>query len=146
MGRWIVSLAVIAALAGAARAEPLAEPSEPPKGESMKKRLEKNVDHLADQLGFHLSRLSFDVLEMSFDMKKKRAKVKLDAGDDDNLGVGLDSDVKFKGDYARVQARLDLSLGGHSVSLDLPEFQVAPSKVKGEAGVEVRLPLVRGRF
>jgi hypothetical protein len=54
--------------------------------------------------------------------------------------------VKFRGGYARVQASLDLRLAGRDFKLDLPEFDIVPSSVSGQRGVEVRLPLLYGEF
>lgn len=147
MARWLLTLGLVVALGGVARGDELAIASRPiKKGKPLKKRVEDNVDDIADQFGLQVSRLSYDILQMHFDVKKKRAELKLDAGDTNTLGFTFDSDVKFHGNFARVDATVDLALGGRVFKLDLPEVDVGHSKFAGEHGVEVRLPLLHGKF
>lgn len=141
----------MAALGGVAGGDPLIEPlggalEPPPPPRSTRQKVEENLTELADEFGNHLSRLSFDMLDLRFDARSRQARLRLDAGDRDNLRLKLDSDVKFRGGYARVHARVDLRLAGRDFTLDLPEFDVVPASVSGQRGVELRLPILYGEF
>lgn len=108
-------------------------------------RIRANISELSNELGKHLSALSFDMVGLQFDALENRARVEIDAGDED-LSLRFDSDVHFRGGAARVKARIDLGLAGRRLSFDLPEFDMVPRSENGRRYVELRLPLIEGSF
>ena len=113
----------------------------------------KLSDQITDQLtelgnfmGEHMTVLSHDVLSMSFDGRRRRAYFRVGGGDARFLELKLASDVLFSDGRARINARIDLSIAGHGMHLELPEMEMVPASYRGERGVEVRLPLFKRSF
>ena len=113
---------------------------------SLSKRITKNLTLLSHDLNSHLSNLSFEVIEMRFDLGQRTAELKLDVDAGDGLGLRVDSDIKFRSGYARVKAKIDLRVIGENISLDLPEFDMVPRTYAGRSFVELRLPLFEREF
>jgi hypothetical protein len=134
----------------AARAELLAAQRWPALPSSKRltfgQRITDELAEFGNQLGYHLGQLSNEMLALSFDGRQRRARVMLGADDGGYLVFKLRSDVHFTHGVARINAKLDLGIGGHVVRLDIPEFEMAPTSYRGERGVEVRLPLIKHEF
>jgi hypothetical protein len=113
---------------------------------SLSKRVTKNLTLLSHDLNAHLNNLSFDVLEMRFDLGQRTAELKLAVDVGSGLGLRVDSDIKFRSGYARVKAKIDLRVIGEDISLDLPEFDMVPRTYAGRSFVELRLPLFEREF
>jgi hypothetical protein len=101
---------------------------------------------LGNTLGYHLDVLSKETLSLRFDGRRRRAYVRLGAGEAQYLTFRLASDVHFTEGLARITTRLDLSVAGRALHLDLPEVEMTPTEYRGERGVVVRLPLFRRYF
>ncbi len=135
----------------AARAQTIAEqrwPSLPMhKRLTFGQRITDELTEFGNQLGYHLGVLSNDMLALSFDGRKRRAKVMVGTDDGGYLVFKLKSDVQFLGGgVARINAKVDLGIGGRVMHFDLPEFEMAPTEYRGERGVELRLPLIKQSF
>lgn len=107
------------------------------------------TDHLTELgnfIGGHVNALSDDMLGLRFDGRHRRARVRFGTGDGQYLRFKLDTDWHFAAGKARIVTRIDLGLGTHQFHLDLPDFEMLPTSVYGERGVEVRLPLFERRW
>ena len=113
---------------------------------SLSKRVTKNLTLMGDELGQHLSALSFELVDMRFDLEKRTARLKLGVGEGDHLAFRLDGDIFFRSGYARIKARVDLRIIGQEISFELPEFDMVPRTVSGRRAVELRVPLLERRF
>jgi hypothetical protein len=101
---------------------------------------------LGNTLGYHLDVLSKETLSLRFDGRRRRAFVRLGTGEAQYLTFRLASDVHFTEGLARITTRVDLSVAGHALRLELPELEMTPTEYHGERGVVVRLPLLRRSF
>lgn len=98
------------------------------------------------ELGYRLNRLSLETVQWNFDARKRRARIGFDSGHSHRLSLQLDSDIIFKGGYARIKTRINLGIVGANVDVDLPAVDLIPRSYDGQRYVEVRLPLLRGTF
>jgi hypothetical protein len=110
-------------------------------------------DQITDQLtelgnfmGTHVNALSGDVLAMTFDGRRRRAFLRVGGGDGRFLAFNLASNVHFFDGKAQISARIDLTVAGTRMRLELPEMEMVPATYRGERGVEVRVPLFRRSF
>lgn len=113
---------------------------------------EQITDHLTEMgntLGFHLDTLSADTLALTFDGRRKLAKVRFgtNGGDSERyLTFRVAGDVHFTEGLAKVTASVELGVAGHLLRLELPDFEMAPAEYHGDRGVEIRLPLFKRSF
>ena len=110
-------------------------------GLSLEDQITERLTQLGNELGRHLDLLSQDMFQLTVDCRHRRAHVRLGGGDAASLAVRLYGDIQFDDVNARVHARLDLSLRGHAVHLELPRFEMSPAEYRGDYGMELRLPL-----
>jgi hypothetical protein len=146
MRRWAIAGGLMLALCATAGADRLTEEPEVPAKLPMGKRLKTKVNLLSDEVALHLNALSFDMIDMDFDLHKRVAKVRLGGWKDQRFSLGFDSNVVFRDGAARVRAKLDLNVLGEQLSLDLPEFDMVPRTYGGRSYVELRLPVFEGSF
>lgn len=104
------------------------------------------LTELGNQLGYHLDVLSLDLIALRVDGRRRRVHLGVAAGERGFLSFQLGSDFHFVDGLARVTTRIDLGIAGRTLELELPEVELAPASYRGERGVEVRLPIVKGRF
>jgi len=142
----VIGVFLLSALATSAHADRLTDIPAPPSTLTLSQRMTENLSLLGNELGEHLNALSFDVVQMRFDVRERKARLKLAAGDDEHLSLKVDSKIRFRSGYARIHARIDLHIVGQHLSLELPEFEMVPRSYQGEHYVEVRLPLFERRF
>ena len=105
-----------------------------------------NVNDLSNAAAFQISELTAGLLDMRFDLHKKRARLHLGGGDSESFRLHVNSDVLIGKGRARVAARIDLAIAGHSFELEVPEFDVDTESVTGERAVLVSLPVLEGKF
>ena len=147
-----VALACVAAMSSVAAAEEhaLYDRLWPrvPEGRHLKlsEQITDQLTLLGNTLGYHLDVLSKETLTLRFDGRRRRAYVRVGAGEGQYLRFGLASDVQFIGGLARINTRVDLSIAGRALHLELPEVEMTPTEYQGERGVVVRLPLFRRNF
>lgn len=152
MRRGVVLAAVVAALPASAMAEDrgLYERLWPRVPDSQRLTLSQQIadqiTELGNTVGYHVGTLSHDTLALRVDGRRRRAFVRLAAGDERYLTLQLASDIHFTEGLARVNTRVDLGFRGRRVELELPEMDVAPTSYRGERGVEIRLPLFKRRW
>ena len=139
----IAGIAVLVLSAATARADSLTEPPEIPAPLSLSQTIQSNLTLMSLELNDHLGKLSFDLVDLKFDVTGKRAKFRLGGGDE-GFGLKLDSDIKFQSGYARVQTTIDLRIAGEGFSFTLPEVDMVPRSADGE--YEIRWPIFKGRF
>jgi hypothetical protein len=102
---------------------------------------------LGNSVNQHVGSLSDGRFALTFDGRRKRAFVRIDATTTDRyLVFHLASDVHFTQGVARVTAKLSLGIAGHVLELELPEVEMAPAEYRGDRGVEIRLPLFKRHF
>ncbi len=104
------------------------------------------LTELGNQLGYHLDVLTMDVIALRVDGKRRRMSLGVGAGEASYLSLHFASDFHFVDGVARVSAHINLGIAGKRLDLQLPEVELVPASYKGERGVEVRLPIVSGRF
>jgi hypothetical protein len=117
-----------------------------PKRRSLSGRVVDNLTVLGDELGLHLSALTADLVRFDFDFAQKHGRFKLGGGTGETLLLRVDGDVQVQGSVARIKSRVDLGLAGEQLSFQLPDLDLATQSVQGERAVELRLPLVEGKF
>lgn len=150
--RSLTVLAVLVVVSGTGAAEPselLAHrwPSVPEgHGLSLQDQITERLTQLGNALGRHLDLLSHDMFQLSVDGRRRQAHVHVGAGDVGLLAVRFDGDIQFDDINAHVHARIDLGFHGHSVRLELPDFEMSPAEYRGDYGVELRLPLFVRKF
>jgi len=112
----------------------------------LSQQLEERLTLLGNTLGYHLDVLSRETLSLRFDGRRRRAYVRFGGGEAQYLTFRLASDVHFTEGLARITTRVDLSIAGRALHLELPEVEMTPTEYHGERGVVVRLPLLRRSF
>ena len=98
---------------------------------------------LGNTLGYHLDVLSKETLTLRFDGRRRKAYVRVGAGEAQYLTFQLASDVHFTEGLARISTRVDLSVAGRGLHLELPEVEMVPAEFHGDRGVAVRLPIFK---
>jgi hypothetical protein len=140
-----IGVVLVLALCADARADRLTDVPEPPPTLSLSERMTNNLTLLGNEIGQHMNALSLELVDMQLDVRARKAQLKLAAGDE-HLSLRVNSDILFRSGYARVSARIDLSIVGQKISLELPDFDMIPRNYAGERYVELRLPLIEKRF
>lgn len=113
---------------------------------SLSAQIQERLTLLGNTLGYHLDVLSKETLTLRFDGRRRRAYVRVGGGEAQYLTFRLASDVHFTNGLARISTRVDLSVAGRALHLELPEVEMTPTEFHGERGVVVRLPLFRRSF
>jgi hypothetical protein len=119
-----------------------------PEGNHLKlsEQITQQLTELGNTLGEHVNVLSYDMLSMTFDGRRRRAHFSVGGGDARYLEFKFASDVHFIEGRARINARVDLSIAGNKFELELPEMEMVPASYRGERGVEVRVPIFKRNF
>jgi hypothetical protein len=113
---------------------------------SLEDQITDRLTQLGNTLGHHLDLLSHDMVQLTVDGRRRRAHVRLGGGTSELVAFRIDGDIQFDDINAHVCARIDLAFHGHAFALELPDFDVSPAEVRGDRGVEVRLPLFVRKF
>jgi hypothetical protein len=113
---------------------------------SLEDQITDRLTQLGNELGKHLDLLSHDMFQLNIDCRRRRARVRFGAGDDQQLAFRFAGDIQFDDINARVNARIDLGFHGHLLHLELPTFEMSPAVYRGDHGVELRLPLFVRQF
>lgn len=102
---------------------------------------------LGNSVNQHVGQLSDGRFGITFDGRRRRAFVRIDATSTERyLVFHFSSDVHFTQGVARITAKLQLGIAGHVVDLELPDVEMAPAEYRGDRGVEIRLPLFKRYF
>lgn len=102
---------------------------------------------LGNSVNQHVGELSDGRFGITFDGRRRRAFVRIDATTTDRyLVFHLSSDVHFTQGVARITAKLSFGIAGHVVDVELPDVEMAPAEYRGDRGVEIRLPLFKRHF
>jgi hypothetical protein len=109
-------------------------------------KIQANLNQYTNDAAFQLSNLTMGMLDMRFDLQSKRARLNLGGGDPDSFRLHLDSDVLIGKGRARIQARVELAIAGHSLEVEVPDLDLDTENVSGERAVMLSLPLVEGNF
>lgn len=104
------------------------------------------LTELGNLIGTSMNDLSDDMVGLKFDGRRRRAKLRFGTGEGEYLRFRLDSDWHFTQGRARVVAKLQLGIGSHHLSLELPDMDVVPASYRGERGVEIRIPFFERRW
>ena len=87
----------------------------------------------------------FDI-DGGVDLGQRRGRLRLGGGDERRLRLSFQWDVAVENDMARVHSQIDLGFLGHTLTLTPPDVRVRPRFDGGQAGVDVSVPIVEGRF
>ena len=119
-----------------------------PEGRHLKlsEQITDQLTELGNFMGEHMNALSHDVLAMTFDGRRRRAFVRVGGGDARFLEFKFASDVRFYDGRAQINSRIDLTIAGNKLQLELPEMEMVPASYRGERGVEIRVPLFKRNF
>jgi len=112
----------------------------------LSQQIADELTELGNFIGTHVNVLSDDILGLTFDGRRRHARLRLGTGDGEFLRFKLASDWHFASGKARIHARVELGLGTHQWHLELPDMEMLPASYRGERGVEVRLPLFERRW
>ena len=115
-------------------------------GLSLEDQITDRLTQLGNELGKHLDLLSHDMFQLDVDCRRRHARVRFGAGDDQQLAFRFAGDIQFEDVNAWVNARIDLGFHGHLLHLELPTFEMSPAEYRGDYGVELRLPLFVRQF
>ena len=144
---WSFTIALTVALGSStAAADPWVDDVQPVESVSLSHQLKEKMTIFSDEVGLRLSEVTVNLMDLRYDAFTNQAKFHLGGGDPERFALRLDSDVQFSGGSARVQSRLQLGVAGHSLDVEVPDFEVVPRSEKGERFVEVRVPLIYTRF
>jgi hypothetical protein len=115
-------------------------------GLTMSQQLTDYFTELGNTLGQHVDLLSADMIGMRFDGRRRKAYVRVGMGDEQYLTLRIASDVQFSQGAARINTRVDLTVAGRGLHLELPEVEMVPTEFHGDRGVAVRLPIFKRTF
>jgi len=148
------SVLVIATVLGASAAPALADGNlevvalgerwqDVPRGRQLKLSIQitDELTELGNLIGTSMNDLSDDAIGLSFDGRKRRAKLRLGTGEGQYLRFRLESDWHFAQGKARIAAKLQLGVGDHQWNIELPDMEMSPAEYRGDRGVEVRIPV-----
>ncbi len=113
---------------------------------SMEDQLTNRIDEWGNQMGRHLDQMSHDVLAIRIDAHRNYAHMRVGGGDGHYLSLHIAGDFLFHDGLADVNATVDLAIHGHSVKLELPNFEVVPSSYGDNRYVEIRVPFFKRHF
>ena len=113
---------------------------------SMEDQLTDRLNEWGNLMGRHLDLMSHDVLAIRIDARRNRAHMRVGYGDTHYLSLQINGDFLFHDGLASVDARVDLSIRGHSIKLELPNFDVVPSTYGDNRYVEIRVPFFKRNF
>ncbi len=105
-----------------------------------------NLNQYSNEAAFQLGEMTMGMLDMRFDLQKKRARVNFGGGDPESFRLHIDSDVIIGKGRARVQARVDLAIAGIRWQVEVPDVDLDTENVSGERAVMLTLPLIEGAF
>ena len=114
---------------------------------TLSQQITDQLTELGNTVGHHLDVLSNELVGLTLDGRRRRAKVRFGSTTSERyLTFSLAGDVHFTHGVARIAARIDVGIAGHVLALELPDFEMAPTSYRGERGVEIRLPLFKRTF
>jgi hypothetical protein len=113
---------------------------------SFSEQIADRLTWLGQEMNSHLGALSMDHMQVRFDGRGRRARIGLGKGDGQLLSMRIAGDVKFERGLARVATKINLTLNGTRLQLQLPDFEVVPRNLAGENYLEIRIPLIEGTF
>jgi hypothetical protein len=119
-----------------------------PQGKRLRlsEQITDELTELGNLIGTSMNELSDDLVGLTFDGRRRRARLRLGTGDGQFLRFRLDSDWHFTQGRARIVARLQLGIGDHQWRVELPDMEMAPASYRGERGVEIRIPFFERRW
>lgn len=115
------------------------------KKKSLGRHLTDKITLWGNELGTHVNVLTLDMVDMRFNARQRRAAIRVGALAE-QLGLRINGDIKVRSNVARVKSSIALGLRGRNLRFDLPVFEVVSQNVLGERSVELRLPIIEGRF
>jgi hypothetical protein len=149
--RLVVAASMVAALAGPASADDGDYLGMTDVGDldslrpKLSEQIADSVTELGEEIDAHLGALSAGVVSLKFDGRSREIHLGF-AIEGESSSFSFHSDVHVRGGVARIDARIDLRLVGRHVHVELPDVEVLPRSYEGDRYVEVRLPLLTGRF
>ena len=143
--RQVLLAVMVCLLPAVAHADRLVDPLVIPDGRSYSQRIKQGLSEMSLTLNQHFDKLSGSMLNLKFDLTQRTGNFHLGGGDSE-FGLRIASDIKFERGYANFKTTLDLAVAGESYKLELPEVDMVPRSLDGERFVEVRMPLLKGRF
>lgn len=112
---------------------------------SLGKRLQQQMTLWTNEFGSRLNLLTGDMVDMRFDVRGKRGWLRVGTLSSRG-GFMINGRVRIRGTVARIKPRLTLALRSTSLDLELPAIEIASQNVQGERSVELRVPIIEGRF
>ena len=147
----LLVILLLTAPAWSANAEPLelralqATPADSPSF-SLSTRIWGSVNDYSNETAVRLHALTLGLVDMKFDLHKKRARFNLGGGDPKAFRLCLDSNIVIGEGKAHVQAQLDLALAGYQMQIEIPDIDLHSESVSGKRAYVLSMPLVTQRF
>ncbi|MBA3541557.1 MAG: hypothetical protein H0T79_18230 [Deltaproteobacteria bacterium] len=116
------------------------------RGPSLAQRLTDTFSDLGNELGRHMHTLSGDRISMRFDGRQRRASFRVATGDPRYFTFVVATDIQFTGALARVRTRIDFSVHGRKLKLELPDFEMMPQSYQGDRIVVLLVPFFERRW
>jgi hypothetical protein len=142
MRRVVVAFVLAAAAATRAAAEPVEHVFQ----RASAKHVLDSVDVAAADLQLGLRTMTFDLLDLRLEVRRGHAKLRLGGEISDAVELRLDGHVAWRDGGARFSTRLAVGLGGEKLSVKIPDFYLAPCNVNGVSGLELRVPVLEGKW
>jgi hypothetical protein len=117
-------------------------------GLTLEERITDHLTELGNTVGQHINTLSYGNVGMSFDGRRRKAHMRVGTSsvNERYLVLNIEADMHFTQGVGQVAARVELGIAGHTIALELPDFDVAPTEYHGDRGVEIRIPLFKRTF
>jgi hypothetical protein len=115
-------------------------------GLKLEDQIVDRLSELGNRAGDHLDTMSHDWIKLHVDGRAQRAHLHFGGGNSHYLSLQVDSDWHFADGKARVQARLELGLAGHTLDVKIPDVDLKPDSYHGTQMVDVNVPLLERRF
>ncbi len=116
------------------------------KGLTLEERITDHLTEIGNLLGARVNHLSDHLLSLRVDGRRNRARLAFGGGNAHYLEFKVDSDWLFADGKAHVQAKLELGLLGHKMSVELPDMDLSRDSYAGQDMVTVNVSVLQRRF
>ncbi len=122
-------------------------PAPPPDlDEPLDQHMLDRVSEISNRAVRNVDMLSHQTVAVRIDARGQRAHLRFAAGSDHYLRFRMDEDIHIGDGEARIASRMDLTLHGRNLHIDVPDVEMLPDEYEGSHYVEVRVPLFERRW
>ncbi len=113
---------------------------------SLSTRIWGSVNDYSNETALRFRELTLGLVDMKFDLQKKRGRFNLGGGNPEAFRLYLGSNIVIGEGKAHVQAQLDLALAGYQMQIEIPDIDLHSESVSGQRAYVLSMPLVTQRF